>query len=69
MALHGTPEIPECHVSVDGDGVIRLRHKTSGDTAEARTEEEAHRQAAVLRTLVVYKRAEGEVPFTTGDMP
>lgn len=68
MALHGTPEIPECHVSVDDDGVIHLRHKATGRTAEALTEQEAVQQGMLLRILAAYRRPE-EIPFTAGDLP
>ncbi|WP_101791056.1 hypothetical protein [Nonomuraea indica] len=63
------PEIPECHVSRGDEGTIHLRHKATGRTAEARTECEAVQQGMLLRILAAYRRPEGEIPFTCGDMP
>ncbi|WP_162795151.1 hypothetical protein [Nonomuraea lactucae] len=66
MSLHDAPEIPECHVSVDDDGTIRLRHKVSGDPAVATTEREAVELGMLLRVAAVYQR---ELLFTADDMP
>lgn len=59
------PEIPECDVTLDDDGVYHLRHKGSGDTATADTLERVTLQGMLLRITAA---STAETPFTTGDL-
>jgi hypothetical protein len=57
------PEIAECDVARDGDG-LKLTHRRSRDTEWARDEEHAEVKGALLRISAVYAR---EALFRTGD--
>lgn len=66
--LDGQPLIPGCAVTLDDGGLIRIKHKVTGDTLTANSLEHAEICGAILRITAAWARPLTEVRFTTGGL-